>query len=71
MTRFRTIASYLPAKVRGAIYSLLGTAYLLELIFHFMSAWWESKVLAAAGVLGFSLAAGNTPTADDLDGGDA
>lgn len=51
----------LPAKARQAVYSVLGAAIALEAIFDVVPAGWESKVLAALAVLGFGMAASNTP----------
>ena len=54
------IRDLLPAKARRAIYTLLATAYSLELIFDVLDDGLQSKLIQAVAVLGFTLAAGNT-----------
>lgn len=58
----RTIAEWIPAKARAVIYTVLGTAILLEAVWNVLPAVLEGKVLATASVLGFGLAVANTPT---------
>ena len=50
----------IPARARKVIYTLLATAYSLELIFDLVDDGLQSKLIQAAAVLGFTLAAGNT-----------
>ncbi|CAB4136932.1 hypothetical protein UFOVP314_50 [uncultured Caudovirales phage] len=54
------IADWIPTVVRKRIYELLVAAYGLELVFDWVSGDVESKLLAAAGVLGFAIARANT-----------
>ncbi|NCW99324.1 MAG: hypothetical protein EBW71_10195 [Betaproteobacteria bacterium] len=59
----------IPALYRRAIYLALTTLYSLELIFDVVDSDLQAKLLQAAAVLGFGLAAGNTfsrPGDDDL-----
>lgn len=55
------IADLLPAKARKAIYLVLTTLLGLELVFDVLDAGVQQKLIEAAAVLGFVLAAGNTP----------
>lgn len=57
----KNLAQSIPPKVRAAVYSVLGTAVGLEAIFDVVEAGWESKILAATVVLGFSTAVVNVP----------
>lgn len=60
-----TLAQAIPARVREAIYSVIGTAVLLEAIFDVVPDLWEGKVLKAITVLGFGVAVANvTPKYD-------
>ncbi len=54
------IADFLPASVRKAIYSVLGTGVALEAIFDVIPDIAEGKVLQALTVLGFGLAVSKT-----------
>lgn len=54
-------ADWIPAKVRLWTYRVLSTLFALELVFDFVDQGAQEKFLAAAAVLGFSLAADNTP----------
>ena len=54
------IADWIPTVVRKRIYELLVAAYGLELVFDWVAGDVESKLLAAAGVLGFAIARANT-----------
>ena len=54
------IADFLPANVRKAIYSVLGTAVALEAIFGVIPDLLEGKLLKALTVLGFGLAVSKT-----------
>ena len=56
------IATWIPAVVRKRLYEILVTLYGLELVFDWVSGDVESKLLAAAGVLGFAIARANTST---------
>ena len=56
----KKIASYLPEKWRGAVYSVLGTVTALELIWGFMPTDYSLKMLGTLNVLGFGMAALNT-----------
>lgn len=60
----KNLAQSIPAKVRAAIYSVLGTVVGLEAVFDIVPAGVESKILAALVVLGFGAALGNVPSAD-------
>lgn len=56
----RNAASYVPAKVRGVIYTLIGTAVMLEGIWDVVPEPFEGKALKTVTVLGFGLALANT-----------
>lgn len=60
LQRARTLASIIPTKIRTAIYSILASMTLLELIWDVVPDPIEGKVLATLNVLGFSMAALNT-----------
>ena len=60
MTPFK-LATKIPAPWRAGIYSFLATLYGLELIFDVVEDGLQNKLLAAAAVLGFSIAIPNTP----------
>ncbi len=53
----------IPAKYRQIVYTLLGALFGLEAIFDLIDGATEGRILAAAAVLGFTVAAGNTPKA--------
>lgn len=55
------LAQAIPPKVRQVIYSLLATAYGLELVLDLIPPGVEAKVLGVLAVLGFGVAAANTP----------
>lgn len=55
------IADLLPAPVRKAIYLSLATAYGLEAVWDVVPEALEGRLLLTLGVLGFGLAAANTP----------
>lgn len=57
-----TVASYLPAKVRKALYLFLTTAFLLETVWDLIPDVAEGKLLKSLGFLGFGMAAANTRT---------
>lgn len=59
------IADLLPATVRRYVYLTLTTLLGLELVFDVIDPGWQSKLIEAAAVLGFVLAAGNTPRRSD------
>ena len=59
--KFRNLAQSLPTKLRNAIYSVLGTLYLVELAVDVVEAGVQQTILEVAAVLGFGLAALNTP----------
>lgn len=54
------IADWIPTVVRKRLYEILVTLYGLELVFDWVDGDLESKLLAAAGVLGFAIARANT-----------
>jgi hypothetical protein len=54
------LADLLPAKVRGAIYTILGAAVALEAVWDVVPDPLEGKVLATLVALGFGLALVNT-----------
>jgi|LakMenEpi02Jun12_1017388.scaffolds.fasta_scaffold58536_1 hypothetical protein len=55
------IRDLIPPSIRRWIYIVLTTAYSLELIFDVLDDGVQTKVIQAAAVLGFTLAAANTP----------
>ena len=55
----RTLASFIPAPWRAAIYSILGALVLLEQVWDVVPSPLEGKALATLSVLGFSMAAVN------------
>lgn len=57
-----TLAQAIPAKLRKVVYSLLATAYGIELVLDFIPPGIEAKVLGVLAVLGFGVAAANTDT---------
>lgn len=63
--RARTIASYVPKRFRGLIYSLLGAAQLLEVIWDVIPEPLDGKVQATVSALGFGLALLNTGDRSD------
>ena len=54
-------ADWLPAPVRLWAYRVLSTLFALELVFDLLPDVAQGKVLEALAVLGFGLAASNTP----------
>lgn len=56
----QNVAQMIPAKVRGLIYTVLGTLTLLEAIWDFLPEAMEGNVLKTLNVMGFALALGNT-----------
>jgi hypothetical protein len=54
------VASLIPAKIRGVIYTLIGVAVALEAIWDLVPDVLEGKVLTSLTVLGFGVALGNT-----------
>lgn len=58
-------ADWIPAPVRLWTYRVLTTLFGLELVFDIVDAGVQEKLVAAAGVLGFSLAAVNTPRGEN------
>ncbi len=60
LSRARTVASYIPAKVRGVIYTVLGLAIALESIWGVVPEPIEAKVVATFSALGFTMAVLNT-----------
>jgi len=55
---------WIPAKYRAWVYRVLSVVLGLNTVFGFMSDGIAAKVVAAAGTLGFSLAAVHTPSKD-------
>lgn len=62
------IADLLPPTVRKRVYELLVALYGLELVFDFIDGNLESKLLAAAGVLGFVIARANVAPTIESEG---
>lgn len=60
MSQIQNLASYIPAKVRQWIYSVLAALIALELVWDLIPAGWESKILGTIVVLGFGMAAANS-----------
>lgn len=56
----QNVAQMIPSKIRGVIYTVLGTVTLLEAVWDFLPEVMEGKVLKTLNVLGFALALGNT-----------
>jgi hypothetical protein len=54
-------SDWIPAPVRLWTYRVLSTAFALELVFDVVADGVQQKIVEAAAVLGFSLAAVNTP----------
>lgn len=54
------VSSFLPAKVRRAVYVVLGAALAIEQIWDFLPPVLEGKWLATLSALGFGLAATQT-----------
>ncbi len=54
------IADWIPTVIRKRLYEILVALYGLELVFDWVDGDTESKLLAAAGVLGFAIARANT-----------
>ena len=54
------IADWIPTVIRKRLYEILVALYGLELVFDWVDGDTESKLLAAAGVLGFAIARVNT-----------
>lgn len=50
------VADLIPRRFRRAVYAILSAAYGMEIIFDFLPAGLESKVVAAATFLGFGMA---------------
>ncbi len=59
MQNIRSVATYVPAKVRGVIYTVLGTAIALEAVWGVIPEQVEAKALTTLSILGFGLALGN------------
>jgi hypothetical protein len=55
------IANLLPARVRKGVYVGLATAFGIEAVWDVLPEGLEGRILLTLGVLGFGLAAGNTP----------
>jgi hypothetical protein len=62
----KNLAQSIPARIRQALYSIIGTAIALEAIFDLIEPGWESKILATIAVLGFGTAALNVDTPTPL-----
>lgn len=56
----KSVAQYLPARVRLGVYTVLGLAVGLEMIWDLVPGPLEGKILASLTVFGFGLAAANT-----------
>lgn len=56
----RSVASFIPAAGRAAIYTLIGAAVALEAVWDLVPEVLEGKVLKSFTVLGFGLAVANT-----------
>lgn len=67
----KTIAEYIPSKVRGVIYAVIGTFLLLDPIWNIIPEGYGGKVTATLAVLGFGMATLNTDLvpkpADDVN----
>lgn len=55
-----TVSSFLPAKIRGYIYSLFAAALAVEAIWDVVDEGVESRVVATMAALGFVMARANT-----------
>jgi hypothetical protein len=55
----------IPALYRKSVYAALATLYSLELIFDVVDDGLQTKLVQAAAILGFTLAAGNTDARKD------
>lgn len=64
VAKAQDIAGWIPAKVRGVIYTVLGALTLLEVIWDIVPEPLEGKLLASLSVLGFGLALGNTGSSE-------
>ena len=62
------IADWIPPVARKRVYEVLATLYGLELVFDWIDGALESKLLAAAGVLGFALARVNVTSRITAEG---
>ena len=60
MNQIRTVAEYIPARARQIVYSVLGAAVAVELIWDAFPDAIDGKILKTLGALGFGLAAANT-----------
>ena len=58
--QIRSVASYIPAKIRAVIYSVLALAIALEAIWNVIPDAFDGRVLQTVSGLGFGLALGNT-----------
>lgn len=56
----KSLASYIPPKYRGVIYSALAAIVALELVWDFLEPGLESKFVGTLVILGFGMALGNT-----------
>jgi hypothetical protein len=59
MNSIRSIASYIPAKWRAIVYSLIGLSNFLIITWELLPAAYDGKVLATINFLGFGVAAVN------------
>lgn len=59
--KVKDVASFIPAKARAAIYTILGTLILLEMVWDLLPEPFEGKILKTLSILGFGLAVANTP----------
>lgn len=56
----RSIASYIPTRIRAVVYTVLGLAIALEAIWDVIPDAFDGRILQTVSVLGFGLALGNT-----------
>jgi hypothetical protein len=66
MNALNSIASYLPPKIRAAVYSVLAAVILLQQIWHIIPERYDGKIIASLSVLGFSMAAVNATPSPEL-----
>jgi len=58
--QIRSVASYIPTRIRAVIYSVLALTIALEAIWNVIPDAFDGRVLQTVSVLGFGLALGNT-----------
>jgi hypothetical protein len=56
----KNVAGLIPTKIRAALYTLLGAAVALELVWDLVPSPLEGKLLSSLTVLGFGVALANT-----------